>query len=153
MFTIPYSMQNNIKAFIISKWCFAFVMLIDLLTSFHGHKDIELEDDPEQKIVEDAQEKDYLDPGFQMDEELADGEDIEHDILLEGEDEADNDANDEGDDDEVEDEDVEEEEEKNDDGEVKELEEGVEIMKLEEDIEGDSVQAEAIGSNDKEDEV
>ena len=88
-----------------------------------------------------------------MDEELADGEDIEQDILLEGEDEADNDANDEGGDDEVDDEDVEEEEEKNDDGEVKELEEGVEIMKLEEDIEGDSVQAVATDSNDKEDEV
>lgn len=118
--------------------------------------DIELEDDPEQKIVEDSQEKDFLEADFQLDEELGDGEDIEQDILLEEDEEGDNDANDEEDDEEVDNEDIEEEEEeeeKTDEVEVKELEEGVEIIKLEEPEPDDSVQAEATDSNDKQDEV
>lgn len=93
------------------------------------HLEIELEDDPEQKIAEDSQEKDYL-PDFQLDEELGDGEDMEQDILLEGEEEGDNDANDEGDDEEADDEDIEEDERKMDDGEVKDVEEGMEEIKL-----------------------
>ncbi|KAJ7384544.1 3'-5' RNA helicase ythdc2 [Desmophyllum pertusum] len=114
-------------------------------------EDIELEDDPEQKIAEDSQEKDYL-PDFQLDEELGDGEDIVQDILLEGEEEGDNEVNDEGDDDEADDEDVEEEEEKIDDGDVKEVEEGVEVIKLEEDNGGDTVQGTANDGNDQQDE-
>ena len=114
--------------------------------------DIELEDDPEQKIAEDAQEKDYL-PDFQLDDELGDGEDIVQDILLEGEEEGDNEVNDEGDDDEADDEDVEEEEEKIDDGDVKEVEEGVEVIKLEEDNGEDTVQDPANDGNDQQDEV
>lgn len=116
------------------------------------HLEIELEDDPEQKIAEDSQEKDYL-PDFQLDEELGDGEDMEQDILLEGEEEGDNDANDEGDDEEADDEDIEEEEGKMDDGEVKDVEEGMEVIKLQEDNGEDIAQIPADDGKDKEDEV
>ena len=99
--------------------------------------DLEFEDEPE----------------FPIEEELADGEEIDQDILLEGEEECDNDANDEGDDEDIDEEDVVEEEEKADDGEVKELEACLEIIKLD-DAEDDNVQAEANDdSNDKQDEV
>ena len=104
-----------------------------------------LEDDPEQKIVEDSQEKDYL-PEFQLDEELGDG-DMEQDILLEGEEEGENDANDEGDDEEADDEDVEEIEEKVDDGDIKQVEEAVAAIKLEADNGDDTLQ------DDNDDEV
>ena len=99
--------------------------------------DLEFEDEPE----------------FPIEEELADGEEIDQDILLEGEEECNNDANDEGDDEDVDEEDVVEEEEKTDDGEVKDLEVCLEIIKLD-DAEDDNVQAEANDdSNDKQDEV
>ena len=99
--------------------------------------DLEFEDEPE----------------FPIEEELADGEEIDQDILLEGEEECDNDANDEGDDEDIDEEDVVEEEEKRDDREVKELEACLEIIKLD-DAEDDNVQAEPNDdSNDKQDEV
>ena len=99
--------------------------------------DLEFEDEPE----------------FPIEEELADGEEIDQDILLEGEEECDNDANDEGDDEDIDEEDVVEEEEKTDDGQVKELEVCLEVIKLD-DAEDDNVQAEANDdSNDKQDEV
>ena len=99
--------------------------------------DLEFEDEPE----------------FQVEEELADGEEIDQDILLEGEEECDNDANLEGDDEDIDEEDVVEEEEKTDDGEVKELEVCLEVIKLD-DAEDDNVQVEANDiSNDKQDEV
>lgn len=116
-----------------------------------------LEDDQEQKIAEDSQEKDYL-PDFQLDEDVGDGEDIEEDILLEGEEEGDNDVNDEGDDEEGDDEegddeDFVEEEEKMEDGDVKDVEEGMEVIKLQEDNGEDIVQIPADDDKDKEDEV
>ena len=90
---------------------------------------------------------------FPIEEELADGEEIDQDILLEGEEECDNDANDERDDEDIDEEDVVEEEEKTDDGEVKELEVCLEVIKLD-DAEDDNAQAEANDdSNDKQDEV
>ena len=99
--------------------------------------DLEFEDEPE----------------FPIEEELADGEEIDQDILLEGEEECDNDANDEGDDEDIDEEDVAEEEEKTDDGQVKELEVCLEVIKLD-DAEDDNVQAEANDvSNNKQDEV
>ena len=99
--------------------------------------DLEFEDEPE----------------FPIEEELADGEEIDQDILLEGEEECDNDANDEGDDEDIDEEDVVEEEEKTDVGEVKELEVCLEVIKLD-DAEDDNVQTEANDeSNDKQDEV
>ena len=99
--------------------------------------DLEFEDEPE----------------FPIEEELADGEEIDQDILLEGEEECDNDANDEGDDEDVDEEDVVEEEEKTDDGEVKELEVCLEVIKLDDAVD-DNVQAEPNDdSNDKPDEV
>ena len=99
--------------------------------------DLEFEDEPE----------------FPIEEELADGEEIDQDILLEGEEECDNDANDEGDDEDIDEEDVVEEEEKTDDGQVKELEVCLEVIKLD-DAEDDNVQAEANDvSNNKQDEV
>ena len=99
--------------------------------------DLEFEDEPE----------------FQIEEELADGEEIDQDILLEGEEECDNDANDEGDDEDIDEEDVVEEEEKTDDGEVKELEACLEVIKLD-DAEDDNVQTDANDdSNAKQDEV
>ena len=99
--------------------------------------DLEFEDEPE----------------FPIEEELADGEEIDQDILLEGEEECDNDANDERDDEDIDEEDVVEEEEKTDDGEVKELEACLEVIKLD-DAEDDNVQVEANDdSNDKQDEV
>ena len=92
-------------------------------------------------------------PEFPIEEELADGEEIDQDILLEGEEECDNDANDEGDDEDIDEEDVVEEEEKTDDGQVKELEVCLEVIKLD-DAEDDNVQAEANDvSNNKQDEV
>lgn len=112
--------------------------------------DIELEDDPEQKITEDSQEKDYL-PDFQLDEELGDGEDIEQDILLEDEEEGEEEG--ENGDEEADEEDIEEEEEKPDDEEVKEVEEGVEEIKLEEENGEDTVQVPSNDYDDKEDEV
>ena len=114
--------------------------------------EIELGDGPEQKIADDSQEKDYL-PDFQLDEELGDGEDMEEDILLEGEEEGDNDVNDEGDDEEGDDEDLVEEEGKMDDGEVKDVEEGMEVIKLQEDNGENIVQIPAGDDKDKEDEV
>lgn len=115
--------------------------------------EIELEDDPEQKIVEDSQEKDYL-PDFQLDEELGDGEDMEQDILLEGEEEGENDGNDEGDVEEADEDDIEEEEEeKLDDEEVKEVEEEMEEIKLEGDNGDDTAQIPANDGNDEEAEV
>ena len=111
-----------------------------------------MEDDSEQKIAEDSQEKDYL-PDFQLDEELGDGEDMEEDILLEGEEEGDNDANDEGDDEEGDDEDLAEEEGKMDDGEIKDVEEGMEAIKLQGDNGEDIVQIPADDDKEKEDEV
>ena len=111
-----------------------------------------MEDDSEQKIAEDSQEKDYL-PDFQLDEELGDGEDMEEDILLEGEEEGDNDANDEGDDEEGDDEDLVEEEGKMDDGEIKDVEEGMEAIKLQGDNGEDIVQIPADDDKEKEDEV
>lgn len=118
--------------------------------------DIELEDDTEQKIVEDSQEKDYL-PDFRLDEELGDGEDMEQDILLEGEEEGEeegeNDDNEEGDDEEPDEADIEEEEEKVDDDEVKEVEEEMEVIKLEDDNGEDTMQVPANDDNDKEAEV
>ena len=99
--------------------------------------DLEFEDEPE----------------FPIEEELADGEEIDQDILLEGEEECDNDANDEGDDEDIDEEDVVEEAEKTDDPEVKELEACLEVIKLD-DAEDDNVQVEANDdSNDKQDEV
>ena len=116
--------------------------------------EIELEDDPEQKIhvAEDSQEKDYL-PDFQLDEELGDGEDMEEDILLEGEEEGDNDVNVEGDDEEGDDEDLVEEVGKMDDGEVKDVEVGMEVIKLQDDNGEDIVQIPVDDDKDKEDEV
>ena len=99
--------------------------------------DLEFEDEPE----------------FPIEEELADGEEIDQDILLEGEEGCDNDVNVEGDDEDIDEEDVVEEEEKTDDGEVKELEVCLEVIKLD-DAEDDNVQTEANDeSNDKQDEV
>ena len=99
--------------------------------------DLEFEDEPE----------------FPIEEELADGEEIDQDILLEGEEECDNDANHEGDDEDIDEEDVVEEEEKTDDGQVKELEVCLEVIKLD-DAEDDNVQTEANNdSNDRQDEV
>ena len=90
-------------------------------------------------------------PEFPIEEELADGEEIDQDILLEGE--CDNDANDEGDDEDIDEEDVVEEEEKTDEGEVKELEVCLDVIKLDDAVDG-NVQAEANDdSNDKQDEV
>lgn len=84
---------------------------------------------------------------------MGDGEEIEEDILLEGEEEGDNDANDEGDDEEGDDEDLVEEEGKMDDGEVKGVEEGIEVIKLQEDNGEDIVQSPVDDGKDKEDEV
>lgn len=89
---------------------------------------------------------------------MGDGEDIEEDILLEGEEEGDNDANDEGDDEEGddeegEDEDLVEEEEKLEDGDIKDVEEGMEVIKLQEDNGEDIVQILADDDKDKDDEV
>ena len=104
---------------------------------FFSFLDLEFEDEPE----------------FPVEEELADGEEIDQDILLEGEEECDNDANLEGDDEDIDEEDVVEEEEKADDGEVKELEACLEVIKLD-DAEDDNVQVDANDdSNDKQDEV
>lgn len=111
-----------------------------------------MEDDPEQKIAEDSQEKDYL-PDFQLDEDLGDREDMEEDILLEGEEEGDNDANDEGDDEEGDDEDLVEEEGKMDDGEIKDVEEGMEAIKLPGNSGEDIAQIPADDDKEKEDEV
>lgn len=84
---------------------------------------------------------------------MGDGEEIEEDILLEGEEEGDNDANDEGDDEEGDDEDLVEEEGKMDDGDVKGVEEGIEVIKLQEDNGEDIVQIPVDDGKDKEDEV
>ena len=111
-----------------------------------------MEDDPEQKIAEDPQEKDYL-PDFQLDEDLGDGEDMKEDILLEGEEEGDNGGNNEGDDEEGDDEDLVEEEGKVDDGEIKDVEEGMEVIKLQGDNGQDIVQIPADDDKEKEDEV
>ncbi|XP_068740703.1 3'-5' RNA helicase YTHDC2-like isoform X2 [Montipora capricornis] len=91
------------------------------------------------------------DSNFRIDEELADGEDIDENILLEDDDNEDDKEGRDDDDDDVNDELV-VEEEKNDDGEIHEVEEGVEMLKLEDEIENDGVQAEAAGSGDLQEE-
>lgn len=78
---------------------------------------------------------------------------MEEDILLEGEEEGDNDANDVEDDEEGDGEDLVEEEGKMDDGEIKDVEEGMEAIKLQGDNGADIVQIPADDDKEKEDEV
>ena len=113
--------------------------------------DAELEDDPVRKLDEDSQDKDYL-PEFQLDEELGDG-DMDEDILLEGQEEGENDANDDEDVEEGDDVDIEEIEDKVDDRDIKELDEAVEGTKLQEDNGDNALQGPANDDNDKQDEV
>ena len=113
--------------------------------------DAELEDDPIRKLNEDSQDKDYL-PEFQLDEELGDG-DMDEDILLEGQEEGENDANDDEDVEEGDDVDIEEIEDKVGDRDIKELDEAVEGIKLQEDNGDNALQGLANDDNDKQDEV
>ena len=113
--------------------------------------DAELEDDPVRKLDEDSQDKDYL-PEFQLDEELGDG-DMDEDILLEGQEEGENDANDDEDVEEGDDVDIEEIEDKVGDRDIKELDEAVEGIKLQEDNGDNALQGLANDDNDKQDEV
>ena len=113
--------------------------------------DAELEDDPVRKLVEDSQDKDYL-PEFQLDEELGDG-DMDEDILLEGQEEGEKDANDDEDVEEGDDVDIEEIQDKVDDRDIKELDEAVEGIKLQEDNGDNALQGLANDGNDKQDEV
>ena len=113
--------------------------------------DAELEDDAVQKLDEDSQDKAYL-PEFQLDEELGDG-DMDEDILLEGQEEGENDANDDEDVEEGDDVDIEEIEDKVGDRDIKELDEAVEGIKLQEDNGDNALQGLANDDNDKQDEV
>ena len=113
--------------------------------------DAELEDDPVRKLDEDSQDKDYL-PEFQLDEELGDG-DMDEDILLEGQEEGENDANDDEDVKEGDDVDIEEIQDKVDDRDIKELDEAVEGIKLQEDNGDNALQGLANDDDDKQDEV